>query len=203
VFIRAREDNFFGKIQFVKGRLLRRLGIPNWGTYYSRECGGGPIMDIGSHIIDLIHYVIGRPAAESVVARTWTSKGNRPCEVACPSPGWNYQKYSVEDMAVAHINFKDNIVMQLELSYCSHMKEDCIYDFTLMGENGGGHWSSSNAPELYCDTAGTMMNLSPGWLGDQGRPVMFKAKLQNFVDACLTNSQSRIPGEVGLQTQII
>jgi len=203
ILVRAREAGVFGKIQFVKGRLLRRHGIPNYGVFYSRERGGGPIMDIGSHLIDLIHHVIGRPEAELVAARTWTSAGNQPCDVACAMPGWNHQDYDVEDLAAAQINFKNNIVLQLEIAYCSHIKEDCIYDFTLMGEKGGGYWCNNKPPEIYTNVAGTMMNLTPGWIANQGRPAMFKAKLQNFVDACLKDSPLLIPGQVGLQTQII
>ena len=50
VLVNARNAGFFGDLRFVHGALLRRRGTPNWGTYYSRELGGGPVLDILVHL---------------------------------------------------------------------------------------------------------------------------------------------------------
>ena len=59
---RARDAGKFGDIMFVKCQALRRRGIPNWGVFGQKKLqGGGPMIDIGVHIIEMAHYIIGSP----------------------------------------------------------------------------------------------------------------------------------------------
>ena len=60
--VRAREDGQFGKVMFVKCQALRRRGIPNWGVFGQKKLqGGGPMIDIGVHVIEMAHYLMGSP----------------------------------------------------------------------------------------------------------------------------------------------
>ena len=54
--------NSFGKVLYVRAQALRRRGVPNWGVFGRKELqGGGPMIDIGVHILETAHYMIGSP----------------------------------------------------------------------------------------------------------------------------------------------
>ncbi len=201
VLVNARSAGFFGELRSVHGSLLRRRGTPNWGTYYSRELGGGPVLDILVHLLDVITHVCGRPEPARLSASYFYGEGKNPCDVFCSAPDWNCRDYNVEDLAVAQITFRNGLVVQLETSYINHIKEDCVYDFKLSGAKGGAWWRSGKGAELYADRFGAMMNITPAYLPSLGRPDMFRRKLDNWVTACLTGSALMLPGEIGLYIQ--
>ncbi len=203
ILVNARNAGFFGDLRYVHGSLLRRRGTPNWGTYCRHELGGGPILDIAVHLLDAVTYVCGRPEPKRITASCFYGEGKNPCSVFCGTPNWNNHDYNVEDLAAAHITFADGLVVQLETSYVNHIREDCVYDFKLSGAKGGAWWQSGKAPELYADMFGAMMNISPAFMPSQGRPEMFRKKLDNWVNACRTGSELLLPGEVGLYIQRI
>ena len=67
---RARDEGQFGNVMFVKCQALRRRGIPNWGVFGRKELqGGGPMIDIGVHVIEMAHYVMGSPKPVAAVGQ--------------------------------------------------------------------------------------------------------------------------------------
>lgn len=80
--VRARDEGQFGNIMFVKCRALRRRGIPNWGVFGQKELqGGGPMIDIGVHLIEVAHYFMGSPKPVAASGNVWTYIGDKPSEV--------------------------------------------------------------------------------------------------------------------------
>ncbi|MDD3155273.1 MAG: Gfo/Idh/MocA family oxidoreductase [Victivallaceae bacterium] len=203
LLVNARNNGFFGDLRYAHGLLLRRRGIPDYGVFHRRDCGGGPLMDIAVHLIDVMTYVMDRPEVERVSAVLFYGEGKNPCKVWCGFPNWNTREYDVEDLAAAQIKFRNGAVLQLTTSYVNHIHQDCVYEFDLTGSRGGAHWSPGGVPELFCDQFGAMMNLAPGWMPSQGRPEMFRRKLANFVDACRKGTVLCLPGEAGLYDQQI
>ena len=54
------EDGAFGKVMYVRAQALRRRGIPSWGTFGRKDIqGGGPLVDIGVHVIEAAHHLLG------------------------------------------------------------------------------------------------------------------------------------------------
>ena len=196
----AREEGEFGKVMFVKCQALRRRGIPNWGVFGQKELqGGGPMIDIGVHVIEMAHYVMGSPKPVAASGNTWTYMGNKPSDVASMWPGWDYKTYTVEDLAIGQIRFDTGAILQIEASFVAHIEKD-IWNFTLMGEKGGCTWDPA---AVFTDRAGHMTNYSPTYLGDGSFDKLFDYKLRNFVDACLYNKPLEAPGEAGLAVQKI
>lgn len=198
---RAADEGQFGKVMFVKCRALRRRGIPNWGVFGQKELqGGGPMIDIGVHVIEMAHYVMGSPKPVSASGNTWTWMGNKPSNVVSQWPNWDYKTYTVEDLAIGQVRFENGALMQIEASFCNHIEKD-VWNFELVGENGGCSW---DPPMIFRDQAGSMVNIAPGFLPqDTGFASLFQVKLQNFVDACLKGTPMTAPGEAGLAVQKI
>ena len=199
--IRARDDGRFGKVMFVKCQALRRRGIPNWGVFGQKHLqGGGPMIDIGVHVIEMAHFVMGSPKPVAAAGNTWTYLGNKQSDVTSMWPNWDYKTYTVEDLAIGQIRFENGAVMHIEAMFAGHVEKD-IWNFSLVGDKGGCQW---DPPCLYTDRAGTMVNESPAYLSHQTDfPSLFTSKLRNWVDGCLRDTPLTAPGEAGLAVQKI
>lgn len=198
---RAADAGQFGDIMFTKCRALRRRGIPNWGVFGQKKLqGGGPMIDIGVHVIEMAHYVMGSPKPVAATGNIWTFMGNKPSDVVSPWPNWDYKTYTVEDMAIGHIRFENGAILHIEASFVAHIEKD-VWNFDMMGTKGGCQW---DPPMIFKDEAGTMINSTPGYLqGGVDFPSLFKLKLRNWIDACQTSSPMQAPAEAGLAVQKI
>jgi len=199
--VRARDDGRFGKVMFVKCQALRRRGIPNWGVFGQKQLqGGGPMIDIGVHVIEMAHYLIGSPNPVAAAGNTWTYVGDKKSDVVSHWPNWDYKTYTVEDLAIGQIRFDNGAILHIESMFAGHIKED-VWNFTVFGDKGGCQW---DPPTIFTDRAGTMVNESPAFVGTKTDfPYLFSLKLRNFVDGCLKDSPLKAPGEAGLAVQKI
>ena len=197
---RARDQGQFGKVMFVKCQALRRRGIPNWGVFGQKHLqGGGPMIDIGVHVIEMAHYVMGSPKPVAATGKTWTYMGNKPNDVISMWPDWDWKTYTVEDLAIGHIRFDNGAVMQIEACFAGHIERD-VWNFTLVGEKGGSTWDPT---AIFTDRAGTMTNTTAAFLPEGDFFTLFKLKLRNFVDGVLHDQPLEAPGEAGAAVQKI
>lgn len=198
---RAAESGEFGDILFVKCQALRRRGIPNWGVFGQKHLqGGGPMIDIGVHVIEMAHYVMGSPKPVAATGNTWTFLGNKASNVISQWPNWDHKTYTVEDTAIGHIRFDNGSILQIEASFVAHIEKD-TWNFNLMGTKGGAQW---DPPMIFRDEMGYMTNTAPGFVPNTGDfPAMFKIKLRNWVDTCTKGGENFAPGEAGLDVQKI
>jgi len=198
---RARDAGEFGDVMFMKCQALRRRGIPNWGVFGQKKLqGGGPMIDIGVHVVEMAHYFMGSPKPIAASGNTWTYLGNKPSKVVCPWPNWDYKTYTVEDLAIGQVRFENGAILQIEASFAAHIEKD-VWNFTFMGTKGGGQW---DPPMTFGDRHETMVNTSPNFLGtDTGFEKLFFIKLRNWVDGCTKNTPLEAPGEAGLAVQSI
>lgn len=196
---RAVDDGQFGDIMFVRCHALRRRGIPNWGVFGQKHLqGGGPMIDIGVHCIEMAHYVMGSPKPVAATGNTWTFHGNKPSDVVSQWPNWDHKTYTVEDMAIGHIRFDNGAILHIEASFVAHIPQD-MWGFQILGTKGGGTW---DPPMVSRDTAGTMVNCTPGFLpNSQDWTVLFKTKLRNWIDAATKGAPQGAPAEHGLMVQ--
>lgn len=198
---RAADAGEFGDIMFVKAQALRRRGIPNWGVFGQKKLqGGGPMIDIGVHVIEMSHYIMGSPRPVAATGSTWTYMGNKPSSVVSQWPNWDHKTYTVEDLAIGHIRFENGAVLHIEASFVAHIEKD-LWNFNLMGTKGGANW---DPPMIFTDRAGSMINSHPGYLPPGvDFPSMFKVKLRNFIDAATLGAPQEAPAEAGLAVQKI
>ena len=197
-FVRAREAGDIGDIMFVKCQALRRRGIPNWGVFGQKELqGGGPMIDIGVHIMESAHYCMGSPKPIAASGNIWTYIGDKPSEVLSYWPNWDWKTFTVEDLAIGQIRFDTGAIMQVESSFSAHIEKD-VFNFQIIGTKGGYNWETST---LFTDHAGTMINSKASWLPSADFGALFVKKLQNFADGCLLGTPLRAPGEAGMAVQ--
>jgi predicted dehydrogenase len=195
VLKRACDEGVFGKVLYVRVQALRRRGIPNWGVFGRKDIqGGGPLIDIGVHCLEMAHYVIGSPAPVSASGNIWTYLGNKPSDTASMWPNWDHKTYTVEDLAVGSIRMKTGAIIQIEASFATHIERD-LWTFQIFGEKGG---ATFDPPMIFEDRAGVMVNSTPAYIP---RIEIFPYKMRHFVDVCLYNRESEAPAEHGLIVQ--
>ena len=66
-----------GEIYYAKASCLRVLGNPGGWFADKERSGGGPLIDLGVHVIDLCWYLMGKPKVVSVSGNTYQKLGNR------------------------------------------------------------------------------------------------------------------------------
>ena len=184
-----------GNILFCRVQALRRRGIPNWGVFGRKELqGGGPLIDIGVHIMEMGHYLMGKPKATSACAGMYTYLGNKPSKALCAWDHWDYKTYSVEDLAVGFIRFENGACMSVESSFAAHIEQDA-FNVQLMGTEGG---CTFNPPRVFKDEAGLMVNVEPAYVGSWDS---MDKKLEGWIAYVRGEAETECPGEDGLSVQ--
>lgn len=129
-----------GRIYNAKTGWLRKKGIPGWGSWFTRkdQAGGGPLIDIGVHMLDLSLYLMGSPKPVSVYGTTYSEFGPKREGIGdWGTPNWD-GSYDVEDLASALIKLDNGATLSLDVSWAAHsagiVEEPFIH---LMGTKGG------------------------------------------------------------------
>ncbi len=176
-----------GEIYYAKTTYLRRNGCPGgWFGDKSRS-GGGPLIDLGVHVIDLARYLMGGPKPVSVYGATFDCIGRRDTlkdKAAYSIRGKEKEPFTVEDMATALIRFENGAVLSVEASFNLHIKKDtgCI---ELFGSRGGAKLSPEF--ELYTEMNDYLVDVNlnmPSALSFDG---LFENEINYYVDSILTD----------------
>ncbi len=128
-----------GHIYTAKTGWYRRKGIPGWGTWFTQtsQSGGGPLIDIGVHMLDLALYLMGNPKPVSVYGATYAEFGPKKRGIGTwGTPDWN-GIYDVEDLATALIKMDNGSTLSLEVSWAVNMDTKSEPFIHLMGSEGG------------------------------------------------------------------
>jgi predicted dehydrogenase len=128
-----------GRVYTAKTGWFRRKGIPGWGTWFTRmeESGGGPLIDIGVHMIDLAFFLMGEPKPVSVFGAVYAEFGPRRKGIGSwGKPDWNGY-FDVEDLATALIRMDDGRTLTLEVSWAANVETDNQPFVHLLGSEGG------------------------------------------------------------------
>jgi predicted dehydrogenase len=135
---KAIENGELGNIYYAKTGYIRKWGNPGgWFCDKSRS-GGGPVIDLGVHVIDLIRYITGKPKAVSVSASTFNYLGIKDnikglSKYTAEDSG---DINDVEDAASAFIKFDNGMTLTFETSWVLHTKENHNY-LELFGDKAG------------------------------------------------------------------
>jgi predicted dehydrogenase len=131
-----------GRTYYAKAWWLRRSGIPTLGSWFTRSelAGGGPLVDIGIHVLDYALFLLGNPGVRTVSASTYDLLGQS---------GWgshtqwaksgvtDAKTFDVEDLATVFMRLDDGGTLLLEASWAAHRADGDEFGITLYGTEGG------------------------------------------------------------------
>ncbi len=180
------EQDVLGEIYYAKTGWLRRSGIPGAGTWFTRkaQAGGGPLIDLGVHMIDLARWLMGNPRPASVAGATFNRLSGRV-----------EGDFDVEDLAAAFIRFEGGITLVAETSWASHVAAEGSY-VKLMGTRGGAE-INGNDLTVYTDLHGEQVDITPAYAPREWSDCI-AAEIAHFVDCIRTGRTPMSTGEQGV-----
>lgn len=207
------EGGGLGRVYHAKASWMRRSGIPALGSWFTNKemAGGGPLIDLGVHMLDMALYLLDEPQPVTVSAATYAEIGpqGRGAYAAWQTQGGAKQTvgsaYEVEDLATAFIRFADGGTLLLEASWAVYGSAGDDFGVTLFGTQGGAeikvlNYGWQDTLRLFTDIAGTTAEVQP-----RVGPIEGHAKVvRDFVATVRSGVWSGHHGEVGLRrAQII
>ena len=111
------DNGELGDIYFAKAIALRRRGVPTWGVFLDKEKqGGGPMIDIGTHSLDLTLWLMNNYEPESVMGSVFYKlRGTK--NAANEWGSWDPEKFTAEDSAFGYVKFKNGATVIIETSW--------------------------------------------------------------------------------------
>lgn len=211
------DSDKLGEIYYAKVGYMRRRGTPRGWFTVKAESGGGPVIDIGVHIIDLTRYLMGNPEPASVFATTYRKlseysiDGRQTWDSSDVRDGLRDGKLNdVEDLATALIKFKNGSTMFVEVSWAANISGDRFY-INLCGTKAGAELDSYNPihkgaknNDALLKLFGEELNSLTDYYVEPPKTVSHFEEIKYFVKCVAENRQPEIcKAEEGVQIQKI
>ena len=131
------EAGTFGEIYYAKATALRRRAVPTWGVFLNEEAqGGGPLIDIGTHALDLTLWMMNNYEPLYCVGSVY-HKLNKDTEQGNAWGNWNPDEFTVEDSAFGFIVMKNGATVVLESSWALNILDPREAITTVCGTKAG------------------------------------------------------------------
>lgn len=141
-----RDDGVFGKVDHIEANYIRRRGIPGRGSWFTRSdaAGGGAVIDVGPHVVDLAFAIAGFPEVVEVSAKTRSKFGTRDDYAYLGMWGTDRgaENFDVEDSASAFVRCANDTTMSVEIAWATNREPstECV----VRGTEAGAHFDFTN-----------------------------------------------------------
>jgi len=189
---RAIDQGALGHVYFAKTIWHRGRGIPNLGGWFTQKkmAGGGALIDLGVHRLDLALWLMGYPRPVSVTGSTFNYLGRQLAEA-------EGKVFDVDDLAAGFIRFDNGACLVIEASWASNYERREDQWTQLFGVNGGAvtrNWDDGYQYEA---------RIFRGHLHEVNTevpeaPEHIETPQQHFCRAILNDTETMAPGEQGL-----
>ncbi len=197
-----------GHIYQARAVMLRRRGIPGLGRWFTdrSKSGGGVLIDLGPHLVDLVLDLCGRPPVSRVSAATSSRFGQPPrgyqfTEMWSGPPNLE-GRFDVDDGATAMLRCEGGPTITLETAWASHLPDGTIADgVTLFGESGAMHFDIwGDRVHIGTQMDGEIVDVAHPIPAGEGWGTAFQREHESFRANCLGESKGPT-GEQGLEVQ--
>ena len=131
------EADELGDIYYAKAHAIRRRAVPTWGVFLDEEKqGGGPLIDIGTHALDLTLWMMNNYEPASVTGSTYRKLADQT-QTGNAWGDWDPEKFTVEDSAFGFIKMKNGATIVLEASWALNSLDVDEAKTSLCGTKAG------------------------------------------------------------------
>ncbi len=182
-----------GEVYYARTQWLRRRGMPGFGGWFGTKAlsGGGPLIDLGVHRLDLALWLMGYPQPVWVLASTYN-------HIASKLAQQQDKVFDVEDMAVALITFENGTTLEVEASWAANIADEELMQTRLLGTKAGLLQRNINGTyefeaKIYYERDGSQYDT-------ELRPPVPDAtsSMAHFVDSLVADRPHIATGEEGL-----
>ena len=189
-----------GKVYHVRIEYIRRRGIPGLGGWFTRkeQAGGGPMLDVGVHFLDLVLWLTGYPHAATASAGSHRIFGHRDDYTylgmwgTTPVPGG---PFTVEDLLSGFLRFRNGMTVKLEASWACN--SDARGFVEILGDRGGLRILPE--VEFYGQHGDQLVDMKVQLPKVSG----YVEELRHFVDCVRRRKTPMATGEQGVKVQRI
>ena len=206
-----------GDIYFAKAHAISRRGVPTWGVFPNKKLqGGGPLIDIGTHALDLTLWMMDNYKPVSVNGSVFYKLGHLQQATEGNKFGsWDPETYEVEDSAFGMVKMENGATIYLEAAWALNVLDAREASTTLCGTKAGAEIRSG----MYYDNDELIINrghngrLTEEWLSKTGRVAYFDGgkrgepgyeEALQWLDAILNDTEPLVkPEQAFVVTQIL
>jgi predicted dehydrogenase len=154
------DDGVLGDVYFGRTIWHRRRGMPGFGGWFGQKAlsGGGPLIDLGVHRLDLALWLMGHPKPTWVMGSTYAP-------IATAAAKAENKAFDVEDLATGTIKFESGATLIVEASWAANIRERELMETRLYGTKGGLLQRNKNEgyefeAELYVEKCGCQFDMA-------------------------------------------
>lgn len=199
------EAGELGDIYYAKAHAVRRRAVPTWGVFLNEEeQGGGPLIDIGTHALDMTLWTMNNYKPKMVVGTSYKKLGNQT-ETGNAWGDWDPKEYTVEDSAFGFITMENGATIILEASWALNTLDVKEGMTTLCGTDGGIDMLEGGTKLRFnCAKHGKLATMTPdlsaGGVAFYDGETANSSDLENynFYDAIINGKELRVKPEQAL-----
>lgn len=131
------EADRLGEVYYARAKALRRRAVPTWGVFLNEaEQGGGPLIDIGTHALDLTLWTMNNYKPKYAVGSVY-HKLNKDTDQGNAFGNWKPEEFTVEDSAFGFVVMENGATIVLESSWALNTLDVREASTVLCGTKGG------------------------------------------------------------------
>ncbi|MCL2056941.1 MAG: Gfo/Idh/MocA family oxidoreductase [Oscillospiraceae bacterium] len=196
------ENGELGEIYYARAHAIRRRAVPTWGVFLDGEKqGGGPLIDIGTHALDLTLWMMDNYEPKMVVGTVYKKLGeNGNCGNAFGP--WDPEEFTVEDSAFGFITMKNGATVYLEAAWALNTLDINEAKTSISGTKGGADMldglriNGDKYGRLYINKPDLNVGKVAFYEGLSSEPQVLEARA--FIDAVLNDTEVRTKPEQAL-----
>lgn len=201
------DEGQLGRIYYAKAHWMRRNGIPGMGGWFTNRelSGGGPLIDLGVHILDMALHLMGEPQISTVSADTFAELGPQGKGSRDPNANTLGSAFEVEDLATAYLRLRGGGALQLETSWATYRAPGDNFGIELFGTEGGAkievqNYTNEDTLRIFTDVGGVPAEVKPA----TGAGLGHRAVVREFVRIVKSGEwEGQNGSEALLRTEII
>lgn len=183
-----------GEIYHTEVKWHRRRGIPGWGVFTNKEIqGGGPLIDIGAHMLDSALYLLDYPEISYVCATTSNRIGTTSSKGLMGD--WDPKRFTVEDGMFGFVHFKNGTSLEIQTTFAVNCKEKDLRSVKVFGSKEGANLFPL---EIYGEEDGVLVNKEFPFLEMRDWHIDID---RNFIKACLGEEELLVTAKQGAYIQ--